>query len=98
MTRKEESTVREFVREIKKALGENLIVAKLFGSKVRDDFSSDSDIDLLLVVKNKTPEIRETVFTVLFEIDPYYQLKISPVIYSVLEYKRNEEMGSPLKR
>jgi len=95
LTVNEENTVVKFVAAIRKALGKNLLLAELFGSKARGNFSADSDIDVLLVVREKTPEIRDRIFTALFEIDPYYEYKISPVIYSEFEYKKNAEMESP---
>jgi len=39
-------------------LADNLAGLWLFGSKARGDFDSDSDIDLLIIVKHLDPEIR----------------------------------------
>ena len=94
LNKQEEKTVRRFVENIKESLGDNVILLELFGSKVRGDFLPDSDIDILLVVKKKTPEVRDTIFNILFDIDPYYEFKISPVIYSEFEYQKNRELES----
>ena len=94
LNKQEEKTVRRFAESIKESLGNNVIFLELFGSKVRGDFSSDSDIDILLVVKNKTPEVRDTIFNILFDIDPYYKFKISPIMYSEFEYQKNRELES----
>ncbi len=94
LNKQEEKVVREFVKEIKKSLDDNIVFLELFGSKVRGDFSSDSDIDILLVVKKKNPEVRDMIFDILFDIDPYYKFKVSPVIYSEFEYQRNKELQS----
>jgi len=93
-TSEEEKTVKEFVKHLKKILGDNLLMVKLFGSRVRGDFSPDSDIDILLVVKNYNLQVEKKISEILFEIDPYYDFKISPVVYSEFEYRKNEEMES----
>ena len=93
-TPKEEKVVKEFAECLKKTLGDNLLMVKLFGSRVRGDFSPDSDIDILLVVKNYNLQVEKKISEILFEIDPYYDFKISPVVYSEFEYRKNEEMES----
>ncbi len=92
--KKEEKIVRKFVQQLKHSLDDKIVLLELFGSKVRGDSSPDSDIDILLVVREKTPELRDMVFNILFDLDPYYEFKISPIIYSAFEYKRNEELES----
>ena len=46
------------MRRLSAALGDSLVGIWLFGSKSRGDFSPDSDIDLLVVLKNQQPEKR----------------------------------------
>ena len=94
LNKQEEKVVRRFAEKIKGSLEDNIVFLELFGSKVRGDFSSDSDIDILLVVKKKTPEVRDAIFDILFDVDPYYKFKVSPVIYSEFEYQRNKELES----
>ena len=94
LSKKEEKIVREFTQKLKDLLGDNMVFLELFGSKVRGDYSPDSDIDILLVVREKTPEVRDMIFNILFDLDPYYEFKISPIIYSDFEYKKNEELES----
>ena len=94
LTKKEEKIVKKFAQKLKDSLGDNMVFLELFGSKVRGKSSPDSDIDVLLVVRKKTPEVRDMIFNILFDLDPYYEFKISPVIYSDFEYKKNEELKS----
>ena len=95
LSKEEKKVIRKFAKKIKESLGNNIVFMELFGSKVRGDFSADSDIDILLVVKKKTTKVRDRVFDILFDIDPYYKCKISPIIYSDFEYKKNDELESP---
>ncbi len=93
LTEREGKTLNSFSTKLKAALGENLVLIKLIGSKARGDFTEDSDLDVLIVVKEYI--FKEKVYDILFSIDPYYETKISPIIYSTYEYQRNKELESP---
>lgn len=95
LSQRENKKIREYADRLKKSLGNNLLAIKLFGSKVRGDFVEDSDVDILIILKEKNLELREEIYDILFEIDPYYELKISPRIFSEYEYKMNERLHSP---
>lgn len=95
LTVNEKAAIEKFASRLEDALGDNLVSMRLFGSRIRGDFSPESDIDILLVVKNYNIEVEKKISDILFDIDPYYDFKISPVVYSELEYKKNEEMESP---
>lgn len=95
LNRKERDTIWKLVTQLKMIMKDNLVILELFGSKIRGDFEKDSDIDMLIVVKREICQSREKAFDILFKIDPYYESKISPMIYSELEYKKNEELESP---
>ncbi|MCK4905872.1 nucleotidyltransferase domain-containing protein [bacterium] len=95
LNQKEKLGLDKFSQGLRELLGNNLISLILFGSKIKGNYTQDSDIDLLVVVKEKTPQIRHQIHNILFNIDPYYELKISALLYSELEYKKNEELESP---
>ncbi len=73
----------------------NLVSVKLFGSKIRGDFSAHSDIDILLVVKEKNYSLREQIYDILLQIDLEYDPKISLKIFSVDEMEKNKQLDSP---
>jgi len=91
----EKEILEEFACQIRKKLKNNLILIKLFGSKARGDFNKDSDIDILIVVNKKTTTVRDEIYNILFSIDPYYEHKVSIILFSLYEYQKNEEMRSP---
>jgi predicted nucleotidyltransferase len=94
LTETEQKAVERFSVLVKKKLGSELILIKLFGSKIRGDFNKDSDIDILIVVKKDRLTNKKKIFDVLENIDPYFELKISPVIFTEYEYTKNKEMQS----
>jgi len=94
LNRIEKRVLMSFVKELKEALGNELVSIKLFGSKVRGDFGRDSDIDIFILVKQKTFKIRDIIAGIEVDYDIKYGLPISTVLYSLYEYKKNEELGS----
>ncbi|PJB28157.1 hypothetical protein CO110_10320 [Candidatus Desantisbacteria bacterium CG_4_9_14_3_um_filter_40_11] len=94
LTERENKIVNRFSSNLKKVLGENLIRIRLIGSKARGDFDRDSDIDILIIVKDYFLN-KEKAIDILYSIDPYYENRISPIIYSEFEYEKNKELQSP---
>lgn len=95
LTKTEKKVVERFAKLVRNAMGENLIDIEIFGSKVRGDFSEDSDIDMLVVVKERTLDSMDKIAEITANLNIGYNLSISPVIFSEYEYKRNEYMKSP---
>lgn len=61
-----QSELDNAVQELKNRLGENLFSCILYGSAVRGDFVSGvSDLNLLLVLRESTPEAHKTVSDIL---------------------------------
>ncbi|MCD6101705.1 MAG: nucleotidyltransferase domain-containing protein [Candidatus Cloacimonetes bacterium] len=105
LTKTEARVVSSFVKELKEKLGDKIVFIKLFGSKVRGDFTKDSDIDIFILVKRKKG-VRDKIS----DISAVRQLRdgvainrdwrietdvpISTVVSSVFEYKKNKELKS----
>ena len=56
-----ESIVRQFVSEARSILQANLMASYLFGSYARNVETSQSDIDVLLLVHTLTPSMRRDI-------------------------------------
>ena len=68
--------------ELKKRLLKSFSVAEiiLYGSKARGDFDEESDMDILIILKNRVDDnIREKVFSMSFKIEIKYD-----VIFGIL--------------
>jgi predicted nucleotidyltransferase len=63
-----------------------------FGSRVRGDFSSESDLDLLVILDDISA--REDVVRFIFRIERKHDVSLSPVIYTIDEYAMNRKLGS----
>lgn len=95
LTQVEKNVVDRFVKLVRSEMGENLIDIELFGSKVRGNYSEFSDIDILVVVKDRTLNVMDKIAGITAELNIDYTLSISPVIFSEHEYRVNESMSSP---
>ncbi|HED37080.1 MAG TPA: nucleotidyltransferase domain-containing protein [Ignavibacteria bacterium] len=90
----EKEAVKEFTDRLKKLLRAKLINIILFGSKVRNVTNGESDIDILVLLKDKNKDILDRIVNVLVDIQLKYDANISPVIYSEYEFNMNLKLGS----
>jgi hypothetical protein len=93
LTKKEAQVVSSFVKELKEKLGDEIIFIKLFGSKVRGDFTKDSDIDIFILVR-KRKGVRDQISDIAAEYFYETDVPLSPVVFSIFEYKKNKELKS----
>ena len=89
----EKKVIKAFIKELKEKLGNEIINIRIFGSKVRGDFEKDSDIDIFIVVRKKG-DIRDKISDIAAEYFFKYNVPLAPVVYSLLEYEKNKELGS----
>ena len=75
---KDSEALRDFLRELRRRLGEKLIEVKLFGSKARGDDSPESDINVLVVVRGAGVEIEDRILDIAFEVNLKHEVYISP--------------------
>ncbi len=94
LTNLEAQIIESFVKELKGKLGNEIISIRLFGSKVRGDFKNDSDIDIFILLKEKTTRISDIIDNLTADYIFNYNLPLSPVFYDLFEYKKNKELGS----
>ncbi len=95
LTRSEKEALDLLIRKLKSTLNEQLIKIQLFGSKIRGDFREDSDIDLLIVVRERNQAVLDIIAEISLDVDLKYDPKISLIIFSVDEYEQNKVWGTP---
>jgi len=95
LNQKEEQAVKAFVSAIRKNLKDQLLEIKIFGSKVRGDYSQDSDIDILIVLKERSKYFVDTLYEKLLDIELEYDSRISLTIFSQTEYQHNVNAHTP---
>lgn len=94
LTKPEREVVESFVKELREKLDKEIVSIKLFGSKVRGNSKKDSDIDIFILVEEKTLKTSEIIDDLTADYIFNYNLPISPVLYDLFEYRKNKELGS----
>lgn len=87
-----QQAVLAFARRTRAALGDRVVHIILYGSRARGDFTEDSDIDVLVVVRGaELKEIDENISWLAWEILEEYGELIMESAIAEDEYKRRRE-------
>lgn len=96
LTKREKEALRNFVERLHQSLGENLVRIILFGSKARGEAKRGSDIDLLVILRNRNIPVEKNVIEQVVETELHYNVyRLSPIIYSVRDYEERKKIGTP---
>jgi predicted nucleotidyltransferase len=76
--------LHEFKEDVKNILGDNFVEMILFGSYARGDYREDSDVDVLIVVKEKNKSVEKIVSDIAYR----YFLNIN-ILISFIITERN---------
>ena len=77
-----QEAINEFSNNIKAILGTNISEIRLFGSVARGASTSESDIDILVVVLNEDKAIRESIIDIAVDVNLKHDVVISPIVMS----------------
>lgn len=94
LNKTEREVIYSFAKELREKLGDEILSIWLFGSKAKGAFHKDSDIDVFILVKEKTPVIHNKLAEITANYDIEYSLPLSTVLYDLFEYRKNKELGS----
>lgn len=87
--------VEELKRRLPTEVREHLRQLILFGSRARGDAAEDSDLDLVVLVDDNTPELEraldDTAYNVMWDHD--FQPVISLKVFSEARFHRSLEQG-----
>jgi len=95
LTPDEKKALRLLAKKLRAQLNNQLVQIKIFGSKVKGTFHEESDIDILLIVRERTEAILDIIAAIHLEIELQYNLNMSLIIYSEHEFETNERFESP---
>ena len=95
LTEKDQSALKKFKEAVTKALGNEFVELKLFGSKARGDAREDSDIDVFVITNSGNWRLRDVVYRIVNDIFLDDDINISPKVIGKEDYKRLYEKGYP---
>lgn len=90
----------QIARELKQRLAEQarLIDFKVFGSRARGDADEGSDMDVFVEVESLTPEVKERIHELTWEVGFKHFMVISPLIVSRSELEETALRSSLIIR
>lgn len=98
LTKVEQQALASFKAALQSLLGDKLLSVRLFGSRARDEGTEESDLDVLVIVREKDRALYRRIVEESLNIDLVYDVNLAPTILSEEEYRRNREYGTPFYR
>ncbi len=84
----EELGLEELLSKLEEKFPKEIVQTLLYGSKARGDSNSDSDIDLLVILKKRDHKIRWEILTLASQVSLKYDLLINPMISNINRVER----------
>lgn len=94
----ERDAINRATKKLQEALGDNLITVIAFGSRIRGDFSGESDFDILVIVKERDFGVIEKVVEIFGEEEDKTIIPFSPVIKSLETFKKEKAYNTTFYR
>ena len=85
-----EDVAREYATRIRARLGPRVKEIRLFGSRARGDARADSDYDVLLVLDQRSPEVRAEILEVAVRMMDQYGVLVATVLRSMEEWRQSQ--------
>ena len=73
-------------------LGDRLVRLVVFGSRARGDYDAESDIDVAIIIRGLTRELKNQVLDIVAEIELKYIMPISTLILSENNFERLKKL------
>jgi len=83
---REEKELKELKEILQGFLGDRMLRITLFGSRARGDYSNDSDIDVAIIVRGLTRELKNRILDRVAEIELKYLTPLSTFVLSEDEF------------
>ena len=95
LTREEENAVREFVARLRDRFPQEVEAVKIYGSKARGTAHPESDVDLLIIVKDRTKAIDEAVIDLVCDMIDEFGVFLETVTLASTDYHSAIEQQAP---
>jgi uncharacterized protein len=83
-----QAALAAYVARVARLYPEEVLSVTLYGSQARGDANTESDIDLLVVVRRDTPVLRQALADLAWQVQFEYGVVISDIIRSVEQFNR----------
>ena len=90
-----EKTLQKISRRLHDELGDDIEGFFAFGSRIRGDHDDDSDFDLLVVVRGRTPEKIDRIISIIVDTEYENNMSFFPVIKDSNSYNLEKTFSTP---
>ncbi|MGB9716143.1 MAG: nucleotidyltransferase domain-containing protein [Thermodesulfovibrionales bacterium] len=87
--------LNRLTESLKKQFPDRIIAVYVFGSRVRGDHGEWSDFDVLVIVKDKTPEIETEIISLFVDEEIQSGIPFSVVIKDIKAFKMEKKFNTP---
>lgn len=94
MTEQINKIVNKFKKDTQEILQDNLYREYLFGSYSKENYSSQSDIDILIIVKSLNSMIRNRISALSSEYSLDNNVIISPILKDINTWEKNKKYNT----
>jgi len=96
LTQNEHNALKEFSSLLMLNFPDNYLYSCLFGSKSRGDSHKDSDLDVVVILKDVDYKTKCAIIDLAYEELIKTDVDISPLIFSQTDYERQRQGGYPI--
>ncbi len=86
MTATEDKAMKDLKQSLETLLGERLVRIALFGSRARGDYGNESDIDIAVLVRGLTSDLKDQILDKVAQIEFEYLSPLSVLVLSEDEF------------
>lgn len=90
LSQQESLALRTFAAQVQKRFPSQVIRLALFGSKARGDSGPDSDVDILVLVKEDDRDLRGKLIDLASDISLEYEVLLSPRVIGEARWKARQ--------
>ncbi|HET6513704.1 MAG TPA: nucleotidyltransferase domain-containing protein [Thermodesulfovibrionales bacterium] len=98
----DKKVLEELKRNLTELLGERLKKLVLYGSRARGDYDEDSDIDIAIIVRGLTRELKNQILDMVADIEMEHLTPLSTLVLSEEDFellkKRERRIALDIER
>ena len=91
----EKKALKSVTEKLKKRFPGRIVSVYAFGSRVKGDYAEWSDFDVLVVVKNREPQIEYEIMSIFVDEETESGLFFSPVIKDIRAFDMEKKYHTP---
>ncbi len=102
LTGEDTVALKELKVSLKELLGDRLVRFALYGSRARGDYEAESDIDVAIIVRGLTRELKNQILNIVADIEIEYLTPLSTLVISEEDFdllkKRERRIALDIER